>query len=107
MKTTLLVPLALLTRSAAIPTRKGERKWRRGIEYYRQHEKVEHAKHLRRRIKWIGALGMLAKGGEHYEEEEEAYDPAAYGMEAASYEDDRRLAMASDSCPPVVKPCIL
>ena len=105
MKTTLLVPLALLTRSAAIPTRKGERKWRRGIEYYRQHEKVEHAKHLRRRIKWIGALGMLAKGGEHYDdEEEEAYDLAAYDVTAAAtYEDERRLAVnasMSGLCPP-------
>ena len=102
MKTTILVPLALLTCSAAIPTRKGERKWRRGIEHYRQHEKVEHAKHLRRRIQWIGALGVLAKGGENYDDDEEAYDPAAYGMEAASYEDERRLAVdagMSGYCP--------
>ena len=46
-------------------------------------------------------VGLLAKGGGYYDKKEEAYDPAAYDVTAAaSYEDDRRLAGMSGSCPP-------
>ena len=91
MKTTIVVPLALLTCTVALPPKKGERRWKHGIEHYRQIEKDHHATKLRRRItkfKWSekkSALGRLMGDGYYDYGKEEPYDPAAYGYAEGDY----------------------
>ena len=107
MKTTIVVPLALLWPSVALPPpKKGERSWKRDIERYRHFHKDRHAKKRHRRLmklKWNeekkSALGRLM-GGEG-NGKEEPYDPAAYGYAEADSEGDRQLATAGQSgvCP--------
>ena len=82
MKTTIVVPLALLTCSVALPPKRGERRWKREFEHYRQHEKIVHAKKIHRRIKKLNEkkhdVGLLSND-RGYHDGEEPYNPAAYG----------------------------
>ena len=104
MKTTIVVPLALLTCSVALPPKRGERRWKREFEHYRQHAKEEHAKKIHRPIKWYekkSALGRLMGDGYFDYGKEEPYDPAAYGYAGSDSEGDRHLAAAGQGgvCP--------